>query len=164
MSVYEGMFLLDNAVVREDWKKAKGLVTEALAKHGGKALTARRWDERKLAYKIKGRPRATFLLCHFEIAGDHLPALRREMDLSEHVLRSLILRVDAVPEAEHELAQAENAADFVVPAPPPDDAAEPEQAESTDESGDEVMVPNLDDEGDDDAPPPPRRAKAEVVS
>ncbi|MFT5478028.1 MAG: hypothetical protein ACI8Y8_003390, partial [Planctomycetota bacterium] len=34
-TVYEGMFLLDNQVVREDWKAAKALVTATIEKHGG---------------------------------------------------------------------------------------------------------------------------------
>ena len=54
-TVYEGMFLLDNEVVREDWKTAKALVTATIEKHGGTIHTARRWEERPLAYPIKGK-------------------------------------------------------------------------------------------------------------
>ena len=36
--LYETMFLLDNQLVREDWSKAKALVTDTLTKHGGKVL------------------------------------------------------------------------------------------------------------------------------
>ena len=45
--IYEGMFLLDNDLVREGWDGAKSTVTAALEKHGGKVHTARRWDERR---------------------------------------------------------------------------------------------------------------------
>jgi len=165
LTLYEGMFLLDNTVVREDWKKAKGLVTEALAKHGGTVRTARRWDERRLAYKIRGRQRATYLLTHFDIPGDHLPALRRELDLSERVLRHLILRVLEVPPAELELHAAENAEGFTVPAPPPDDVPEQEPVEEAREA------PAAPPEEGETAPGEERprgrreaRASAEVVS
>jgi ribosomal protein S6 len=120
------MFLLDNAVVREDWKTAKGLVTETVAKHGGRVHSARRFDERKLAYKIGGKNRATFLLAYFEIEGNALPAMARDFALSEKVLRHLILRADAVPQTERDLAEAENASGFEIPMPPPDDAVEAE--------------------------------------
>lgn len=120
---YEGMFLLDNQAVREDWKAAKRLVTDTIAKHGGAVLTARRFDERKLAYPIQGKRRGTYLLVWFEQEGTAAShALRREFDLSERVLRYLILKSEGIPAGERELSEAENASDFVIPAPPPDDS------------------------------------------
>lgn len=150
MNLYEGMFLLDNQVVREDWKTAKEIVTATLEKHGATVHTARRWDERKLAYPIKRKKRATFLLAYYEVEGGAMPALRRDLDLNERVLRYLNLAVDGVPEGEAELAAAENAADFRVPEPPADDAPEErfsvsageeslaEEDESEDGTGDEA--------------------------
>lgn len=124
---YEGMFLLDNELVRENWSEAKSLVTGAIEKHGGKVLSARRWDERRLAYPIKRKQRATFLLAYCEIEGDNLVGLRRDLDLSERVLRYLITSTDAVPASELELAQGEFAPGFAVPPPPDDDTYEPEE-------------------------------------
>lgn len=125
---YEGMFLLDNQLVREGWDAAKGAVTATLQKHGANVLTARRWDERRLAYPIEGRRRATYLLTYYEMDGP-LSAMRRDFDLSERILRYLMLAVDELPEGERELSEAEGAADFVVPTPPEDDAPDPEVAE-----------------------------------
>jgi ribosomal protein S6 len=133
MKLYEGMYLVDNDVVREDWNKAKALVTGAVEKHGGKVITARRWGERRLAYPISGKLRATYLLSYFEIDKDALTLMTRDFELSEHVLRYLQLAVDVVPEAEFELAQAEGAADFTVPAPPVDDYVDEEVVTSPDE-------------------------------
>jgi small subunit ribosomal protein S6 len=119
---YEGMFLLDNQVVREDWKKAKGIVTDTLKKHGAKVVSARRWDERRLAFPIRRRRRGTFCLTFYEMGNAGIAALRRELELNENVLRYLILAKESVPAGELELAAAEDAAGFAVPAPPPDDA------------------------------------------
>jgi small subunit ribosomal protein S6 len=142
--LYEGMFLLDNQVVREDWKKAKALVTEVLEKHGAKMKCARRWDERKLAYPIKNRHRGTYLLAYYEVGGDAGPNIRRDFDLSERVLRYLIVSCDAVPEGEMDLAAAEQVADFAVPAPPPDDAVEPAPMRRREEGDEpEIFVPDL---------------------
>ena len=139
------MFLLDNQVVREDWKSAKTLVSETLQKHGAKLRTLRRWEERKLAYPIAGRKRATFFLGYFDIGVNELPALRRELDLSEKVLRHLILSCEAVPETEAELAAAELAEGFTIPAPPPDDAPEPKREEERPAFEDTIEVPDLND-------------------
>lgn len=137
--LYEGMYLVDNDVVREDWNKAKALVTGAVEKHGGKVITARRWDERRLAYPISGKRRATYLLSYFEIDKDALTLMTRDFELSEYVLRYLQLAVDAVPEAEFELAQAEGAADFTVPEPPVDNYVEEEVVTNPDERARSAM-------------------------
>lgn len=143
--LYEGMFLLDNQVVREDWQKAKGIVTSTLEKHGGRVLTARRWDERKLAYPIQRKNRATYLLAYFEIAGDSIPAMRRDFELNERVLRYQMLARETMPETEAELASAEQAEGFTVPPPPPDDAPEPapRRREEAPPEEREVTVPDL---------------------
>jgi small subunit ribosomal protein S6 len=135
--IYEGMFLLDNDVVREGYEGAKALVTGALDKHGATLLSARRWDERRLAYPISGRRRATFLIAYYQIDGGEIPGLRREFDLSEKVLRYLFVSVDEVPEGEVELSQAEGSSDFAVPEPPDDDALDPEPVPEEGEEGEE---------------------------
>ena len=112
---YEIMFLLDNDAVRAGWKEVKASMTGLIEKHGGKALAARRWDERRLAYPIEHRRRGTYLLAHAEIPGPSVANLRRELDLTESVLRYLILSVDSVPPQELALTKAESAADFHTP-------------------------------------------------
>ena len=124
--IYEGMFLLDNQAVRDDWKSAKALVTSTLTKHGATVHTARRWDERRLAYPIKGRLRATYLLTFYEIPAERIPAMQRDFELNERVLRVLELSVDEIPEGEDALSRAELDEGFSVPAPPPDHAPDPE--------------------------------------
>ncbi|MCZ6596017.1 MAG: 30S ribosomal protein S6 [Planctomycetota bacterium] len=133
MPTYEGMFLIDNDAVRAGWSDAKAVVTNALEKHGGTVRTARRWDERRLAYPVKGRNRATYLLSYFDLGGDAIPALSRELELRESVLRYLLIGVPAIPKGEQELSEAELSADFTVPEPPPDiqPALAPESAPQT---------------------------------
>jgi len=169
--IYEGMFLLDNDVVREGYEGAKALVTGALDKHGATLLSARRWDERRLAYPIKGRRRATFLITYYQIDGNEIPGLRREFDLSEKVLRYLFNSVDAVPEGEVELAQAEGATDFTVPEPPADDAPDPEPEPEEPEEGEEgeegtsgEAAPDGAEQASEDAPEPASEEAPEVAS
>lgn len=125
--LYEGMFLLDNQVVRADWGRAKAAVTDTLAKHGAKVHTARRWDERKLAYKIKGRTRATYLLTYFEAGQGGVNELRRDFELDERVLRYLIVSAEAVPPDELTKSQEEAAEGFAIPVPPQDEAVSAER-------------------------------------
>lgn len=121
MNTYEGMFLLDNGVVRADWKSAKNVIADSIKKDGGEIVTLRRFDERRLAYTIRGRRRGTYYLTYFKAAPTAITAIRREFELDERVLRYLVLRTETVPEAEFELAKAELAEGYSVPPPPSDD-------------------------------------------
>lgn len=132
MKLYEGMFLIDNDVVRSDWTAAKALVTGTLEKHGGVIRSVRRWDERRMAYPMRKKNRATYLLCYYELDPAASETVRRDIDLSEKILRYLILSAAAVPEKELELSKAEMAADFSVPAPPDDDFREPDSGAQAD--------------------------------
>ncbi|HED64393.1 MAG TPA: 30S ribosomal protein S6 [Planctomycetes bacterium] len=130
---YECMFLIDNDVVRAGWKEAKATVAELIEKHGGTVVTARRWAERRLAYPIRHKNRATYLLSYCDCDPTQLGALRRDLDISETVMRYLILAVDEIPAEEHDLSAAENGEDFVLPEPPPDDAIDEPEPEPTEE-------------------------------
>jgi hypothetical protein len=70
------------------------------------------------------RRRGTYLLVYGELAADGVATLRRELDLTESVLRYLILSAEAVPERELELTRAESEVGFVVPTPPQEDVAD----------------------------------------
>ena len=149
-ALYEAMFLLDNQVVRQDWSKAKAVVTDLLEKHGATVKSARRWDERRLAYPIKKRNRATFLLTYTEIPVDGIAPLRRDLELSENVLRYLFLSTDEVPAEELELTSAEGTDEFVVPLPPEDHELDVVEEESKD--GDKAESNDREKATDGDAP------------
>jgi ribosomal protein S6 len=118
------MFVLDNEVVRAGWGAAKSHTLDLIAKHGGTVHTARHWGERKLAYSIKGRSRATYLLAYYELPSEGYPTFVRDLDLSETVLRYLFTKITAVPEGEAAEAAKETEADFTVPEPPRDEVGE----------------------------------------
>ncbi len=122
--IYEGMFVLDNEVVRSSWSAAKKVVTDLIAKHGGTVSTARHWGERKLAYSIKGRSRASYLLTYYSIPAESIPTLIRDLDLSETVLRYLTLKVEEIPEGEAEASAKEDGSEFSLPEPPRDEVGE----------------------------------------
>lgn len=167
-NLYEGMFVLDNAVVRQGWKSAKAIVTDILEKHESNTITARRWDERRLSYSIKGRGRATYLLSYFELSGEAMPALNRSLELNESVLRYLITRADVVPAAEAELAGREESDDFVVPAPPVEDAPAPiveaDVDDSDDDDTDDTDVDDVDDLEEVSVKAKPKREKVAAAA
>lgn len=128
---YECMCLLDNREVRKGWEPIKQVVTGMFNKHGVEVLSARRWDERRLAFPIKGQERGTYLLTYVKGNATQLNGVRRDLQFSDSVLRNLMLVCDAVPEEAYEPE-----AEFDVNTIPFDD--EPEAASAEAEGGAEA--------------------------
>lgn len=98
MRTYEAMFLIDNNVASNDWDGVVRHVQEILQKGGAKVISIEKWAERKLAYKIGPHKRGTYMLVYFEAPMGSIASIRRECQLSDTVVRSLILKVGKKPE------------------------------------------------------------------
>jgi ribosomal protein S6 len=85
------MFLLDTARAAKDWEGTEALVTAVLARYGAKPIIKDRWDERKLAYPVKKQRRGTYFLAYFEAPSSALADIRRDLLLTDGVLRFLVL-------------------------------------------------------------------------
>lgn len=114
---YECMCLLDNREVRKGWQPLKDAVTGLFTKHGAKILSSRRWDERRLAYSIRGQQRGTYLLFYLAVDTQAVAAIRRDLQFNESVLRVLFTDCLEVPQTAYEPEAA-----FDVNAIPADDA------------------------------------------
>ncbi len=93
-TVYEGMFLLDSNRYGRDPEGVAGQVPEMIRGAGGEVLVSRLWEERRLAYSIKGRRKGTYWLTYFRMEGSKLADLRRRSQLNDNVLRELFLKID----------------------------------------------------------------------
>lgn len=94
MAVYEGMFILDQGRYSRDPGAVAQQIADLVEQAGGTMLAARLWDERKLAYPIKGHKKGVYWLTYFRMPGENLVGLERQCLLAEGILRSLVLRVD----------------------------------------------------------------------
>ncbi|MFO0840270.1 MAG: 30S ribosomal protein S6 [Phycisphaerae bacterium] len=97
MKRYEGMFLFDNTVAHE-WAAIEQEVRRLMERIGANVLACVKFDERKLAYEIRGRKRGTYVLTYFEVDGDRIGDLERDARLTESVLRLLVLRTENLTE------------------------------------------------------------------
>jgi small subunit ribosomal protein S6 len=92
-STYEAMFLLDSSKVAVSWDNAVQHVHDILTKHNAEIVASRQWDERRLAYPVKGHKKGTYLLTFFLAPGDNVDDITSDCRLSDLILRELILRV-----------------------------------------------------------------------
>ena len=94
MPVYEGMFILDPSKYSRDSSGSAQQVADIITQNGGTILAARLWDERKLAYPIKGHKKGVYWLTYFRMEGGNLTPLERQCEITDDIIRKLVLRVD----------------------------------------------------------------------
>lgn len=104
--LYEGLFLM-HSEAGADLLAAQAHVQEILNRSNAETLVLKKWDERKLAFPIHGQKRGVYFLAYFKAKSDQVINIERDSNLSEQVVRSLVLRADHVGEAEIELAKRE---------------------------------------------------------
>ena len=91
---YEAMFLLDNTAATADFEATAAQVDKILEKHGAELVHNEKWDERRLAYEIKGHRRATYYLVYFRAPSPALAEIDRDVSLNEVILRHLAIALD----------------------------------------------------------------------
>ena len=93
-NVYEGLFIFDSDLYAREADEVSSQVAGIVEQRGGEILLSRMWDERKLAYPIKGHRRGTYWLAYFRIDPSVVKDLTRQFQLSDSILRFLILLVE----------------------------------------------------------------------
>ena len=92
--VYEAMFMVDSGDAAA-WGDLTKHIANILSRSGAEIIGITRWDERKLAFTVKKRKRGTYVLAFFILkSGAALPEIERDCNLSEKVLRTILLRAD----------------------------------------------------------------------
>ena len=71
-----------------------------IEKRSGEIVSLQKWDERRLAYEINDKTRGTYILVYFNAEPDQITKLERDINLSEDVMRALILRADFVDQSQ----------------------------------------------------------------
>lgn len=95
MNQYEGMFLFD-PTFGAAFENCEGEIRRIMDRAGAEILFCKKWDERRLAYKIEGRKRGVYVLVYFMAPPLKVSGIERDAQLSENVLRLLVLRAEGV--------------------------------------------------------------------
>lgn len=103
--LYEGLFLFNAATVGSNIAQATEIVNQLVHRAGGTVEIAYKWDDRKLAYKLEGQKRGLYILAYFNVDGSQVAHIERDVNLSEDVLRCLIIRAEHIGETELQLAR-----------------------------------------------------------
>jgi len=95
---YEGMFLVDTKELKKGAGSVEAQINALIEKCRGKVIRTEKWDDRKLAYDIKGSTNGSYFLYYFSGEQETVKLLNRECELSSLVLRALFLNITDIPE------------------------------------------------------------------
>lgn len=90
---YEAMFLL-GAAHATDVDGATKIVRGIIERHEGKIIVLKKWDERKLAYEIRGEKRGLYIIAFFTSPPPAIVAIVRDVELSDDILRVMVTKAD----------------------------------------------------------------------
>ena len=93
-NVYEGMFILDANRYGRDPESLSNLIASLIQDAGGEILVSRFWEERRLAYPLKGHRKGVYWLTYFKLNSERLIEIQRRCLITDDVLRTLFLKVD----------------------------------------------------------------------
>jgi small subunit ribosomal protein S6 len=108
INMYEAMFLFPQTATA-DLAGALDHVESILGRAGAEIVSICKWDERRLAYDIKGNKRGLYFLVYFKADRAKIAGIERDCNLSEQLLRAMVLRADHVPTEEIEAANGRTA-------------------------------------------------------
>ena len=92
--LYESMFLVDSARAGADWDGVIATIETVLKKAEAEIVSIRKWDDRRLAYKVNNKTRGTYILCYFRADGEKIRDIEKDVQLSEQIMRVLILSAE----------------------------------------------------------------------
>lgn len=95
-NTYEAMFLFPQAAAG-NLKAASDHVLELIQRADAEVLALSKWDERRLAYEIRGNKRGVYFHAYFKASPTKIGEIERVANLSEDLLRFLVTRADHIP-------------------------------------------------------------------
>lgn len=109
MNQYEIAVLFDPGL-EIDLEKATSKVEKIISNNGGKIVNTDNWGKRKLAYPIKKQDFAIYVFYTVELPGEAVNKINDILNITDEVIRFLIVRPDLKKIAKAEALKAEKAA------------------------------------------------------
>lgn len=108
MNQYE-IAVLYHPDLEVDLTKAEERVTKIITDNGGKITATDNWGKRKLAYTIKKQEFAVYVFYTVEMPGEGVKKVESTLNITDEVIRYLIVRPDLKAIAKAEATKAEKA-------------------------------------------------------
>ena len=91
MKTYEALLLVEPTIAAKEWTRVPEEVDRIVKRHGAAVLSVVKFGERKLAFPVKKSNRGSYVVAYFSSPEKVLGKIKADFQLSEVVMRSLIL-------------------------------------------------------------------------
>ena len=91
MRTYEATILVSSTKARADYDAAIADAKAVFETEGAEFSEFEKWEERKLAYPIKGETSAVYINAYFTAPADAIDKIERRVQLGDAVLRHLVI-------------------------------------------------------------------------
>lgn len=100
---YETMYIIRPDLTEDQVSQEVAKYEEFLQARNVENLTIRNHGKKRLAYNIGKHQDGIYVQMNYQIDGDVIAPLQRQMRISENVIRFLTLSVDEIPQSSSEL-------------------------------------------------------------
>lgn len=94
MTKYEIMYIINPTILEEGRDAVIAKVDAILAESAATVTKTEKWGERKLAYPIDKKKTGFYVLTMFEMDGTKLVDVERKLNITEEVMRYIIVKQD----------------------------------------------------------------------
>lgn len=89
LNKYEVTYIVESNLGEEATNALIERFSESVKTNGGEVRQVKPWGKRRFAYELKGRREGLYVTMHFSATPDGMAEVRRQMGLSDDVLRSM---------------------------------------------------------------------------
>lgn len=92
MKKYEIMYIINPTILEEGRETVIEKVATIFTKAGANVLKSEKWGERKLAYPIDKKKTGFYVLTTLEMDGTKLAEVEAKLNITEEVIRYIIVK------------------------------------------------------------------------
>ncbi len=86
---YEVTYIVETNIGEDATTALIERFAESVKTNGGEVRQVKPWGKRRFAYELKGRREGLYVTMHFSASADGMAEVRRQMGLTDEVLRSM---------------------------------------------------------------------------
>jgi small subunit ribosomal protein S6 len=94
VKTYEALLLVEPTIAAKEWPRVGEEVDRIVKRHGASVISVVKFGERKLAFPVRKSNRGSYVVAYFSSPEKALGKIKADFQLSEVVMRSLILAHD----------------------------------------------------------------------
>lgn len=105
MALYEATFIARQDMTEKEVERLTEEFSGAVTEKGGRIVKNESWGLRNLAYRINKNRKGHYVMLGLDAPAEAVKEIRRKFNLSEDVIRSLVVRVDNLPKGPSAMLQ-----------------------------------------------------------